>query len=354
MANNMRAPLPRVGPTPGNPATTGSLNQTQTDQLRAIIRQHLQPTLAKVPAGARQAVSDFWIAIRDCFIQMITAAGRVANLSNQARLDTGNSAAEAKVAIDWVIAEEGLAISHRIVENKQYLCNIEPASMKRYMTTVNLNCLRNPAREAILDPGHRLGCWVSAHQQGGRYTKVNLQNTDTSKIFKVLPSFEGTQAGANWFLHHMALVAEGRGHELLAASLIEGDAGDAEYQVSHLCHNGKCFNPAHLVVETGADNRSRNNCAGHVDLDIRDHTGQSTVAIVHQCPHGILARRMACLLPMEQISINAPNSNQSRWYRVGNARSDHGNRLMARGRANGSAVPAWATDGTLDLKPVGR
>jgi hypothetical protein len=36
--------------------------------------------------------------------------------------------------------------------------------------------------------------------------------------------------------------------------------------VSHLCHRKRCFNPAHLCLETDADNLSRNNCL-HVVLD---------------------------------------------------------------------------------------
>jgi hypothetical protein len=36
----------------------------------------------------------------------------------------------------------------------------------------------------------------------------------------------------------------------------------AGMQVSHLCHHGECVNPAHLLLETAAQNRARNICQG--------------------------------------------------------------------------------------------
>ncbi|KAK9249849.1 hypothetical protein V1507DRAFT_469462 [Lipomyces tetrasporus] len=42
----------------------------------------------------------------------------------------------------------------------------------------------------------------------------------------------------------MALIANGRHDELRAT--LHGHS----YDVSHLCHNRKCFNPEHLVVES--------------------------------------------------------------------------------------------------------
>ena len=40
-----------------------------------------------------------------------------------------------------------------------------------------------------------------------------------------------------------------------------GDSSD-DYPVSHLCHHNFCHNPAHLVLESLALNKSRNGCPG--------------------------------------------------------------------------------------------
>lgn len=43
---------------------------------------------------------------------------------------------------------------------------------------------------------------------------------------------------------------------------IERAEDHSKYTVSHLCHNGKCSNRRHLVLESLAENKSRNTCPG--------------------------------------------------------------------------------------------
>lgn len=38
--------------------------------------------------------------------------------------------------------------------------------------------------------------------------------------------------------------------------------GHSAFQISHLCHNERCYNPFHLAFETAADNTGRNGCCG--------------------------------------------------------------------------------------------
>lgn len=46
------------------------------------------------------------------------------------------------------------------------------------------------------------------------------------------------------------------------------------FNISHLCHNHKCFNPKHLAAEAGADNRERA-CCRSAALKFSDY----------RCPH---------------------------------------------------------------------
>ena len=55
-----------------------------------------------------------------------------------------------------------------------------------------------------------------------------------------------------YYAHHIALVAVGRGDELMLLT--------SGHQVSHLCGESRCFNHQHLVVETAEANRARNMC----------------------------------------------------------------------------------------------
>jgi len=59
---------------------------------------------------------------------------------------------------------------------------------------------------------------------------------------------------AEFYVHHLALIAAGRKDEL--RGLNNGK------QVSHLCHHRNCFNASHLIVEDGEANRERNKCHG--------------------------------------------------------------------------------------------
>ncbi|KAK9236996.1 zinc-binding loop region of homing endonuclease [Lipomyces kononenkoae] len=55
-------------------------------------------------------------------------------------------------------------------------------------------------------------------------------------------------------LHQIVLVADDRREEL--NQTLRSDSHD----ISHLCHNRKCFNPEHLVVESRLNNRRRQRC----------------------------------------------------------------------------------------------
>jgi hypothetical protein len=121
-----------------------------------------------------------------------------------------------------------------------------------------------------------LGCWISpnvpSHSNG--YVKINFRNTMVG----------GAQLGCQIYLHQLALIADNREGELKAAT-----DPDRDMQVSHLCHEGRCFNPAHLVVEDANMNKERNTCQGHY---IIRHGGMSW----HPCAHARDGVRKRCIL----------------------------------------------------------
>lgn len=127
-----------------------------------------------------------------------------------------------------------------------------------------------------------LGCWISqntpSHING--YVKVNYRNT----------RINGQALGIQIYLHQLTLIASGRRAELQATTDSERDL-----QVSHLCHEGRCFNPAHLVVEDSSMNKDRNTCQGHF---IIRHGGMAW----HPCSHWTSGVRQRCILPEKELA----------------------------------------------------
>ncbi|KAK9487997.1 hypothetical protein V1527DRAFT_403015 [Lipomyces starkeyi] len=71
------------------------------------------------------------------------------------------------------------------------------------------------------------------------------------------------------------------------------------YDVSHLCHNRKCFNPENLVVESRLNNRRRQACSGHKIL-VGDGFSY------HPCAQGSVEKMRKCILSDLQVTV--PNS----------------------------------------------
>jgi hypothetical protein len=133
-----------------------------------------------------------------------------------------------------------------------------------------------------------LGCWISnnapSHNNG--YVKINFRNTMVN----------GAPLGLQIYLHQLTLIAHGRRDELQGAT-----DPDRDLQVSHLCHEGRCFNPGHLVVEDAGMNKDRNTCQGHY---IIKHGGMNW----HPCVHWQTGVRKRCILP-EKVLTDGWHSN---------------------------------------------
>ncbi|KAK9257538.1 zinc-binding loop region of homing endonuclease-domain-containing protein, partial [Lipomyces tetrasporus] len=99
----------------------------------------------------------------------------------------------------------------------------------------------------------------------------------------------------------ISLIASNRRDEL---KMTLGRRGRSTYDISHLCHNSKCFNPEHLIVESGTNNRRRKICNGQ---KILVHDGFS----YHPCPHGKVEKLRKCILPLHHLEKdNTPNSGE--------------------------------------------
>lgn len=133
-----------------------------------------------------------------------------------------------------------------------------------------------------------LGCWISqnapSHPNG--YVKINYRNTRV----------DGQPLGIQIYLHQLTLIAHNRRGELQAAVDPARDL-----QVSHLCHEGRCYNPGHLAVEDGDMNKDRNTCQGHF---IIKHGGMAW----HPCAHWTRGVRQRCILP-EKVLEDGWHSN---------------------------------------------
>ncbi|KAK9242183.1 zinc-binding loop region of homing endonuclease-domain-containing protein, partial [Lipomyces tetrasporus] len=97
-------------------------------------------------------------------------------------------------------------------------------------------------------------------------------------------------------VHQVALVAYNRRDEL------EATLGQSNYDISHLCHNGNCFNPEHLIVESSTNNLRRRICNGQKVLVHSEFS-------YHPCPHGRIEKLRKCILPLHYPEDNAPNAN---------------------------------------------
>ena len=129
---------------------------------------------------------------------------------------------------------------------------------------------------------------VAAHPNG--YKQGNLENTLSQAA-----GHTGERIGIKkMYLHQLALIADGRIDELGWCTQASG-----KFQVSHLCHNGGCHNPRHLVVEESDRNKARNSCQGH---EVIDYSGIGPMRY-NPCDHGgfkNMYRR--CILPTRAIT----------------------------------------------------
>lgn len=99
-----------------------------------------------------------------------------------------------------------------------------------------------------------MGCWLAQKKPPANRRHVHMPPI-LPRMKTRAPSGAGRAAHRRkeQFVHRLAIRAWGTMEQVL--EMIETDK-----QVSHLCHNGNCFKPEHLVLETSRANDARDRC----------------------------------------------------------------------------------------------
>lgn len=276
-------PPPRLTLPPRSLSPQRRLPVGPSDQVMTRLAQALNDDVLPVMRGdprAVAAVNKFWTHVRKvvCYVedQVYEHVQRLYTVGQgpAPRPDTSQQIATFRREVDQRLLEAGL---------------YQPPDTGPIESTYDLDHqwvmekLVERQRDRELTHHNRLGCWLAITND--RYGSWNLRNT-------YYPDRDRRQRkiGVQIHLHVAAIIAKGDGIHLLNAV-----GKDSTHQVSHLCHNSRCFNPDHLVIETAALNKSRQRCNGHVITVGPDGTR------FHPCNHHRTEHWLACILPEYQL-----------------------------------------------------
>jgi hypothetical protein len=290
-----------------NVYTTATMNPN--DQPHASVLRGLQQfrvLLRAVPAQFRAPVSEFWRVLRGELRDLVEQNEALRRGATIDRPPTTDSIIELRKAFDEELAQVGMDAnaSATVLAIRE----LPPAFVLKKLEEerVNITGTSSPFFSAGLTE-----CWVSSlasgHERG--YVKKNWRNTPHPLTRQPI--------GANPYLHQLAVVAGGNGRLLAAtaAGTHEVSAAGSKsikwrgltiLQVSHLCHNPRCFRPSHVVVETRAENLARNSCQGHVVVTAPDGT------VINPCWHWQTGVRKACILPRVVIPADMRSEHLER------------------------------------------
>ncbi|KAK9368605.1 zinc-binding loop region of homing endonuclease-domain-containing protein [Lipomyces kononenkoae] len=155
------------------------------------------------------------------------------------------------------------------------------------MNAHNLDLITPTKANEIVNYYHHkttsLGCWES-----------NLQLNNCG-YHTVCVSAGGKRITIK--LHQLTLVANNRLDELNLT------LGSFSFDVSHLCHNTRCFSAQHLVVESRQTNRARQACNGQKIL-VHDEFSY------HPCSHGSVEKMRKCILPVQRLCDTMANRDE--------------------------------------------
>lgn len=232
------------------------IDQTEEERNRALTEQQFAEEQMQIALASNALLQQQKSALQDEYDDLETAYAmesdpaptRPPSASNdwtnmRARnCDIMNEAVEQFVALG-ITSDEAISLSRLPVE----------------WATTKLEAKRDFGVEATDWRCRELGCWMASPQKGNNYTKINLKHTRHP--------IDMTVKMSNVFAHHLAVVADGRGVDLLVVSAGKPPRSHGELvhrNVSHLCNNARCFRPGHCRVESTAVNVSRSACAESV------------------------------------------------------------------------------------------
>ena len=230
----------------------------------------MKQLLDVIPREHRVSVVQFWSSVRTTLGELERANRRLTDSPPIQRPGTSNSIRDIREIIDRAVRDVAVGVGE-VSDTLEKIWNLDHLWVQEFL-------------EGQPKTGNGLGCWLStlspAHRNG--YVKVNLRNTRR-------PPTGDAVIGCNPFLHQLAVVAKGQGLQLLMTGRGK--------EVSHLCHNGSCFNPDHLVVEDQRLNHSRQRCAGTFEVQCPCGTA------FNPCPHREEdPMRFACILPIYKLT----------------------------------------------------
>jgi hypothetical protein len=244
---------------------------TAQDQLQAV-----REFMSRLPADCRKAANEFWRQIRAALNEQDYI---IHELRDQLRNVAGGSVVRPRTSdsvnnFRWAVNDAMQLEAQRAGDASrtiEAICDLPMEWANNFISR---------QRDESVDT-YGLGCWenriVSGHSTG--YVKFNMRNT-------VGPM--GSKLDVQPWAHQMAVVAQGNGAGLRLTQ-------DGSYHASHLCHNPRCFNPEHIIVEEYDLNMARNSCKHSFIIICPDGT------TIHPCTHWRNGRQR-CILQTRRIS----------------------------------------------------
>lgn len=188
-----------------------------------------------------------------------------------------------------------------------------------YSKEVQAAILSLPADEAreIIDLHSKhftdLGCIEHSLTRSEKYGHINLSKVKDLRM----PGTDNKYPSGKYYLHHIAVLLKNNGHNLLKSVLKVKETAQAklatqEFEVSHLCHNSRCINPSHLIVEPSKDNRARNACQGQRVVELT--TEKNRTFVFHPCIHKKTTKaRLECILEHVKLLESKRRKRQDRY-----------------------------------------